>query len=182
MSMLKVIVTSCLLSMLLIPQTIMAANVPKAFTVSPQIGGYRFEGNQDGKLDAAFVYSIAVGYNYNQNIGVEAGYSYVATENEREKSNNFNTGRLDLLYHLVPENTLVPFIIGGVGLTRASINNDDDIILEYGVGLKYFITDTIALRTEVKHIFDINNNDDHSGQNYYNNLAYTVGMTFHIKQ
>lgn len=181
MSINKIIIMSCLLSLLLIAQTAFAGNPPGTLTLSPQIGGYMFEGNQDDKLDDALVYSIAIGYNYNQSLGIEAGYSYVNTEAESGKSNSINTGRVDLLYHLFPEETLVPFIIGGLGLSRANINHDDDIIVEYGLGIKYFIINGIALRAEVKHIFDINYNDDHRNQSYYNNLAYTVGFTFHNK-
>lgn len=181
MSITKIISTSCLLALLLIAQTVFAGNPSGSITLSPQIGGYMFEGNQDGNLDDALVYSIAIGYNYNQSLGIEAGYSYVNTETESGKSNTINTGRVDLLYHLSPEKTLVPFIIGGLGLSHANINQDDDIILEYGLGMKYFITNGIALRAEVKHIFDINYEDDHRKQSYYNNLAYTVGFTFHNK-
>lgn len=173
----KIITTSCLLSLLMIAQTVSASNLPGAFTLSPQIGGYIFEGNQDGRLDNALVYNLAFGYNYNKNLGVEAGYSYLSTETERGKSNTINTGRLDVLYHLYPEKAMVPFIIAGLGASHANMNDDDDIILEYGLGLKYFLSDNVALRGEAKHVFDCNAGDNGNNQTCYNNFSYTFGFT-----
>lgn len=177
----KIIVTSCLVSFLLTPQALLAANIPGAFTISPQIGGYMFEGNQDGGLDDALVYSIAAGYNCDKNFGAELGYSYINTESESGKSNSINTGRLDLLYHFMPEKDFVPFAIVGVGVSHANLMSDDDIVLGYGGGFKYFLSDTVALRAEVKHVLDFNYNDDDHNQSFYNNLSYTAGFTFQIK-
>lgn len=177
MSINKIIVTSCLLTLLLISQTVLAGNLPGAFTLSPQIGGYVFEGNQDNKLDSAVVYNIAAGYNFNKNIGTELGYSYIDTDNRYGESNEIHIGRLDLLYHFIPEKDLVPFGIAGLGISHADINDDDDIILEYGLGFKYFLSDNFALRAEVKHIQNFNYNDDDPNQSFYNNLSYTAGFT-----
>lgn len=177
MSIVKNVGISCIVFLLLIAQNATAGNLPKAFTLSPQIGGYIFEGNQDNKLDSAVVYNIAVGYNYNKNIGAEIGYSYIDTDNRFGESNEIHTGRLDLLYHFMPEQALVPFAIVGVGLSRADINNDDDIVSEYGLGFKYFLSNNVALRAEVKHILDFNYNDDDHIPSYYNNFSYTAGFT-----
>ena len=176
----KVFVMSCMVSLLLIPQVPLAANLPGAFTLSPQIGGYMFEGNQDGKLDDALVYSIAVGYNFDKNFGAELGYSYINTENQAGKSNSINSGRLDFLYHFMPEQNFVPFVIAGVGLSHANMNNDDDITPGYGVGFKYFLSKNVALRAEVKHILNFNYNDADDNPSFYNNLSYTAGFTFQM--
>lgn len=182
MNMARIIVTSCLVSFLLIPQALLAANIPGAFTISPQIGGYMFEGNQDAELDDQSVYSsIAIGYNFNKYVGAELGYSYIDTENKYGDSNSINSGRVDLLYHFMPEKAFVPFVIAGAGISRIDVSKDDDIILEYGLGCKYFLNDYVALRAEVKHIFDINYQDDDRHQSFYNNLSYTAGFTFQLK-
>lgn len=181
MSIVKNVGISCLVCLLLMSQNVSAGNLPQAFTISPQIGGYMFEGNQDGGLDDAVVYSLSVGYNFNKSCGAELGYSYINTEDESGKSNSINSGRLDLLYHFMPEKDFVPFVIAGAGLSHANINSDDDIIAGYGLGFKYFLSDTVALRAEVKHILDINYDDDDNNQDYYNNLSYTAGLTFQLK-
>lgn len=177
MSIKRIIITSGLLALLLIAQTASAGNLPGAFTLSPQIGGYVFEGNQDNELDSAVVYNIAVGYNFTKAIGTELGYSYVDTDNRYGESNKIHYGRLDLLYHCMAEKDFVPFGIAGAGLSHADINKDDDIILEYGLGFKYFLSDNVALRAEAKHIFDFNAYDKGNSQNYFNNFSYTAGFT-----
>jgi len=177
MSMMKLVITSCLVILLMIPQVVSAANIAKAFTLSPQIGGYMFEGNQDGNLDDATVYSIALGYNYNQNLGVELGYRYIGTENSSEQNTSINAGQVDVLYHLFPKNDLVPFVLVGAGLSHSNANSDDDIITECGLGFKYFLSDNFALRAEAKYIQNWNGSDDNVDSNLYNNFSYTAGFT-----
>lgn len=177
MKMIKLVLTGWLVTLLLIPQAVSAANIAKAFTLSPQIGGYMFEGNQSGDLDDATVYSIALGYNYNQNLGVELGYRYLGTENSSEQNTSINAGQVDVLYHLFPKNDFVPFAIAGVGLSHSNAAQDDDIITEYGLGFKYFLSDNFALRADAKHIQNWNNSDDDDDSNLYNNFSYTFGFT-----
>jgi len=173
----KIITTSCFLTLLLITQTVSAANLPGAFTLSPQIGGYVFEGNQDDDLDSTVAYNIAVGYNFTKAIGTELGYSYINADNKYDKSTEIHTGRLDLLYHCMADKKFVPFGIAGLGLSHMSINKDDDLILEYGLGFKYFLSDNVALRGEAKHIFDCNAGDNNNNQTCHNNFSYTFGFT-----
>lgn len=177
MNMIKLVVTSCLVTLLLIPQIVSAANLEKAFTFSPQIGGYLFEGNQEGNLDDATVYSVALGYNLDANLGVELGYRYLGTENNSGHNTSINAGQVDVLYHLFPKNDFVPFGIAGVGLSRSNATNDDDIITECGLGLKYFLSNNFALRAEAKHILNWNYGDDDNNRYLYNNFSFTVGFT-----
>lgn len=173
----KIITTSCLLTLLLIAQTVSAGNLPGAFTLSPQIGGYVFEGNQDDDLDSTVAYNIAVGYNFTKAIGAELGYTYVDADNRYDKSNKIHTGRLDLLYHCMADKELVPFGIAGLGVSHNEHNADDDLVLEYGLGVKYFLSDNVALRGEAKHVFDCNADDNGHNQTCYNNFTYTFGFT-----
>lgn len=173
----KLFFTSGILTLLLLSQTVLAANLPGAFTLSPQIGGYVFEGNQEEDLDSAAVYNIAFGYNYNKSIGVELGYSYLDTDNRYDESNKIHTGRLDLLYHFMPEKEFVPFAIAGLGLNHNEHSSNDDVILEYGLGIKYFLSDNVALRGDAKHIFNFDVDDDGNSQNVFNNFTYTFGFT-----
>ena len=50
----------------------------------------------------------------------------------------------------------------------------------YGAGVKFFLTDRVALRADVRHIIDINVNDVGSHPSYYNNLSLTAGLTFQL--
>jgi OOP family OmpA-OmpF porin len=71
----------------------------------------------------------------------------------------------------MPENKLVPYISAGVGAVRISGDTDEngsDPLFNYGAGIKYFLTENLAVRGDIRHIIT----DD---PKY--NVIYTVGLT-----
>ncbi len=148
-----------------------------AISVSPFIGGYTFEGNED--LKTAPAYGLRAGYNFTENCSLEYFFHYVPTETE------FRAGSPEVkvygygmegLYHFRPGSRFVPFLAAGVGGIRyngaagAEMDTRNKLALDYGAGLKYFLWNNIALRADVRHIIPFNDR--------YNNLLYTVGIDF----
>jgi OOP family OmpA-OmpF porin len=75
------------------------------------------------------------------------------------------------LYHFMPERRFVPFLaigIGGIHYSDPADNNK--LAVDYGAGLKYFLTDDIALRADVRHILPLNDR--------YNDLLVSFGVNF----
>jgi OmpA-OmpF porin, OOP family len=146
---------------------------PGDFSVSPFIGGFLFEGNQD--LEHRPVYGLRIGYDYSRNWGVEAVFDYVRTNYKATDSTTdvFNY-RLEGLYYILPGSKLVPFLAAGIG--GMSIDSNDDAIdrhrfvLDYGAGLKYSLTERWSLRADVRHVLAFGS--------VYNNLEYTLGLSF----
>lgn len=143
-------------------------------SISPYIGGYLFEGNQD--LKHAPVFGLRGGYHFTKSLGLEGYVHYVKSE-YKDLTGNPDMKVLgygiDGLYHFMPGSRLVPFLAAGIGVSHydpAGMANHDKLTLNYGAGLKYFLTDNIALRADVRHVNPLN---DH-----YNDLLYTVGVTF----
>ena len=166
------------------PLAAQAANYPYSLSVTPFAGGYVFEGNQ--RLHNTPVYGLAIGYNLSEHWALE-GVASFSTDVTSDKSNNEDLRvfglRGDILYHFLPEGPLVPYLaIGGgyLGLEPRKGETDDDLMVNYGAGLKFFLTDSVALRADVRHILDINVNDIGSHPSYYNNLSYTAGLTFQL--
>ncbi|WP_198012362.1 outer membrane beta-barrel domain-containing protein, partial [Desulfosarcina sp. BuS5] len=149
-----------------------AENKAGAFTVSPMLGGYIFEDNQDIEEKAA--YGLGLGYNIDQNWGLEGMFNYIDTDSEKDAGDvDAYIYRIDTLYHFTPDKKLVPYIatgIGGITLDPSRESNDTDFLVNYGGGIKYFVNDFTALRADVRHIISFNDT--------YNNLAYTFGLTF----
>jgi OOP family OmpA-OmpF porin len=147
-----------------------------AFSVTPFIGGYTFEGNED--LKNALVYGLRGGYHFTQNLGIEGFFNYVPTESKSLAGNPavklYGLG-IEGLYHFMPESRLVPFLALGVGGSRYSVSgaikDRDRFTVDYGAGLKFFLTDNLALRADVRHVI-LPLNDR------YNELLYTVGLNF----
>ena len=151
-----------------------------AVSLSPFVGGYTFDGVQ--KLETAPVYGLRLGYDLTKNLGVELVGDYLATEGTRVKSSiNAISYRLDILYNLMPDGPLVPYLaVGGGGITFGHGRDGLEIskrttdgTANAGLGLKYFLTDSIALRGDARQIFVF---EDHTSVKY--NLEYTAGITF----
>ena len=139
-----------------------------SFSVTPQLGGYLFEGNQD--LKNGFTFGLGAGYNFTRNLGAEFFLNYI---NSKSDTNGTDVDgylyRLDGLYHFMPESRLVPYIaagLGGITLAPDDGDNDTSFLVNYGGGVKYFITDTIALRGDLRHVITFDDT--------YSNLIYTL--------
>lgn len=153
-----------------------AGNRKGAFTLHPHIGGYVFEGNQD--INSGPVFGVGLGYNVTERIGLEGVFNYVDTDassRDRKPDVEAYLYRLDFLYHFMPDGELVPYLSAGVGAINVETDvgdNDDDtnMMVDGGAGVKVFIKDYLALRGEVRYVRDVE--DD------FNNFMYTIGLNF----
>ena len=150
---------------------------PSTFSLTPYIGGYTFEGNQH--LKTRPVYGLRAGYDFTRNLGVEALFGYASTDYNGTdaggaQGTNVYNYRLEGLYHLMPASKLVPFVSAGVGGQRvlypAGVSDKTRAAFSYGAGLKYFLTERVALRADVRHVLVFDS--------IYNNLEYTLGLGF----
>ncbi len=149
----------------------------KRFSLTPFIGGYTFEGNEE--LKTRPVYGLRFGYDITREWGIEGALDYVRTDympNNTSSDVNVYGYRVEALYNFLPGGKLVPFVAAGVGGRSTNYdnapNNRNHLLLDYGAGLKYFLWDTIALRADIRHLI-LNNDTTH-------NLEYTVGLTFYF--
>lgn len=152
-----------------------------AFTVSPMVGGYVFDNAQDIEKDA--VMGLGLGYNITENWGAEVMFNYGKFDFEYfdpiscvclEDDMGAYMLRLDGLYHFRPDKRFVPYLAAGIGnvwLDESNYPHDDSyIMLNYGGGIKFDLTENIALRADARHIF--------APEDSLNNLVATVGVTF----
>ncbi|MFA6009545.1 MAG: OmpA family protein [Desulfobacteraceae bacterium] len=173
MDMFKSIICLCLMICSMITAGTVSAEIKAgAITLSPSIGGYVFEGNQD--LENGPTFGLGLGYNMDTHWAAEAAIHYIDTERDRG-GNDVNTWlyHLDAMYHFNPSEKLVPYLATGIGslvVDPDRAHNDDDFAVNYGAGLKYFLRDDVALRGDVRHVV--------SFSSIHSNLLYTVGLTF----
>jgi len=149
---------------------------PESFSVSPFVGGYSFLGRD--RLETMPVYGIRGGYNITSHFGVEAALDYIRTEG---KSNSgigdvdaFNY-HLDMLYHFMPDGPLVPYLAAGYGGHSREYEGASDITrsaFNYGAGVKYFLTEAMALRGDLRHLVMRDEGET------FHNLEYSVGLDF----
>jgi OmpA-OmpF porin, OOP family len=173
----KKIIMGVIMVLLAVSVTVGHAQVREgSFSVTPFIGGYIFEGNED--LKNAPVFGLRGGYNFTKSLGVEGFFNYVPSEIKSQAGNPdvrlYGFG-VEGLYHFMPESRLVPFVALGLGGSRYSAPGDikdrDRFTVDYGAGLKYFLTENLALRADVRHVIL-------PLHDRYNELLYTVGLNF----
>lgn len=158
-----------------------AANRPYAFTLTPFVGSYLFD--RDQPLEDGPVYGLAVGYNIRERWAVEGAFSAVASEYTVSSANNVDVYNLTLnvLYHFLPNRDLVPFVTAGVGLQSihpGGVDSDENLLFNYGAGVKYFLTEHIGLRAEVRHL--LVGSDLEQDSDVVSNLTFTAGVTFQL--
>ena len=156
-----------------------AGNQADTFTLDPFMGGYRFDTAQ--QLDTRSYYGLRGGYNFTKNLGLEAMFGFVPTETQSQAyvDRDVQVYRygLDALYHFNADGTVVPFVAAGF----AGMQTDNGSkgmpdhgrgMFDYGVGVKWFLSDTVALRGDVRQMLFSEGGDSRT------NMEYTVGLTF----
>ncbi len=148
---------------------------PKSFSITPFFGGYTFEGNEN--ISTSAVYGLRAGYNFTKNWGFEGFFNYIPAKvkdvigDDDMKISGYGA---EALYHFMPEKKLVPFLALGAGGTHysppAGTDSYNKFTLDYGAGLKFFLTEWVALRADVRHVLPLNDR--------YNDLLYTFGINF----
>ncbi len=164
----------CVLSVLLIMTGLAAAeNKEGAISLSPHVGGYIFDNDQEINSDP--LYGIGIGYNFTEHWGIEGVFGFVNTDKkEVSKDTDVDASiyRIDGLYHFMPAADIVPYVAAGFGVIKIDTengNNESNSLFNYGAGVKLFITETLAARGDIRHLYDIDDSN--------NNFAYTLGLT-----
>jgi OmpA-OmpF porin, OOP family len=149
-----------------------------AFSISPYIGGYMYDEDQPLRKHRP-VYGFRLGYDWTDHFGTELVGNFVRAQ-YRASDNHVGVlnYRLDLLYNFMPESTVVPYLAaGGGGETiryyKIDGGHSTDGTFNFGGGVKFFVSDDVALRADLRHILDI------TGQERtFHNWEYSVGIGF----
>lgn len=99
------------------------------------------------------VFGLRMGYNITPHWELEGAYSKIASSAE--------LAGLDALYHLTPDKRFVPFLLAGVGYGHVQPlrkTHYDTMMGDVGVGFKYFLTDNVAFRSEIRDVVTHSNN------------------------
>ncbi|MFO7982374.1 MAG: OmpA family protein [Desulfuromonadales bacterium] len=153
-----------------------------AWTLSPMVGSLNFD--SDENLDNSALYNVGIGYNFTDHWAGEfmAGFSETSPENGSGNINVYS-GRADILYHFTPENAATFYAALGAGMFQydprgalSSAGEDEDLLFNYGLGLKAMISDTAGFRFDARHALTAEKHN-FEGRTH-NQFRYTAGMYF----
>lgn len=154
--------------------------------VSPFVGYNWFQDKQN--LKDRPVYGGRLGYNFTPHWGIEGTVEFINSSVKDQAIRGPKEGQfahpaddvdlyfyhVDGVYHFMPESKLNPFIVAGFGGAHYDprISTLDMFAFNVGVGAKYWITDHVALRADLRDymVGEIT-------QETYHNIAATVGVT-----
>ena len=158
-----------------------------SFEVTP-FAGYNFFENDQNLKDRP-VFGGRFGYNITKNFGIELSGERIHTRVADSARTDMTEGQFgspqdrvhvtfynfDAVYHFMPEGNINPYISAGIGGTHYSprISTKDMLNIDFGGGVKAWLTDNIALRVDLR---------DHMVSEVlaerYHNLEATMGIVF----
>lgn len=148
-----------------------AGNKAETLSLTPFIGGLHFEPNPG--FDPAIIGGARIGYNITRNIGIE-GVAAAGNSTTSPPNVSIATYRLEGIYNFIPNKSLVPFVAvgyGGMNFKHKEIGQDVRAgLFSYGIGAKYFINDTYAIRGDARHLVMSNSG---ATENF---AEYTLGL------
>jgi len=150
--------------------------------VSPLVGGYHFEGDEN--IESGQVAGFGAGYNLSENLAIELTSKWgkfdrtycneVCCDEIVDEVDGYLRS-IDALFHFSPEQNMVPYFSVGMGyldLDHPTTKNERNDFVNYGAGFHYFLTQSMALRGDVKHIVTLDES--------HNNFTWSVGLTYFI--
>jgi len=150
------------------------------FSLMP--GGMVFEKNKN--IGDGPVFALGLGYSFTPRLEAELMAMYGQhnvsywDENKQvadyEKSGSL-TYNMNIHYHLTASKIFIPYFglgIGSMNFESDAIDDNNAVRMNYGLGAKYFLDESIALRGDVYHIFSLDDPD--------NQFVCTVGLTLQL--
>ena len=144
------------------------------YELTPTIGGVIPEGNLD--LDDALSYGLRLGVNVDDYFfdQIEAGVEHAPEVGIKNTNLDVDVTRffVNIIkeYEIASKTSLYGLV--GVGYERFSqelAGNENDGFGNYGIGVKYALTEALNLKAEARHAITFNGN---------NNFLYTLGLSF----
>lgn len=168
------------LAVMALAGTAQAGERAGAFSISPFVGGYVFDDDDQAWLkEHRLMGGLRLGYDWTDHFSTELVGSYMKGQYASvDKHFGIYSYHLDLLWNFMPRTAFVPYVaVGGGGTTiRLDGPNSHDGTFNAGGGLKFFMGENLALRVDARHILDFQNKD--LDDNIGNNWEYSLGLSF----
>lgn len=130
----------------------------KGFNLNPQVGSMWFDSKRN--VDDEIFYGLGFGYQFDSPWALEANYltGETNTNGPFDIDVDFEEIRLDALYHWKPAaSKSQPYWAfgAGQGYFDTTSSEDTETRVNVGLGLKYFVSDAVALRTDGRVVYGV---------------------------
>ena len=166
-----------LLSTIACATMVLAANSDYKYEITPMFGGAFTEGNIGLDRDYANA-GLALGFNLNDSMfdQIELGFLRSIDDVEYTGLPARDTGITRVFTNLVKDyelNSAVSvYALAGLGIEIFDDefnNNKDGLFGNYGLGVKYKITDSVAIKADARHLIETDHGDS--------TLLYNIGLS-----
>lgn len=156
---------------------VLAANSDYKYEITPMFGGAFTEGNLSLDRDYANA-GLALGFNLNDSMfdQIELGFLRSTQDVEYTGLPARDTGITRVFTNLVKDydlnSALSVYALAGVGVEIFDDefnDNEDGIFGNYGMGVKYKITDRVAIKADARHLIEADHGDS--------TLLYNIGLS-----
>lgn len=163
-SVLKKMAPVLLASVFLLPLSARSEIKGGSVEITP-FGGYNFFEKRQNLEDSPLI-GGRLGYNFTKHFGIEGTWEFMKSYVDDKSAKFSREGQFTrpihdvsitqfsggLVYHFIPEARFNPYITAGYGVVHYSpkINNKNMSVINFGGGAKYWLTDHIALRGDVR--------------------------------
>lgn len=163
-----------LLSTALCASMMFAANSEYKYEITPLIGGTYTEGNLN--LDRNYANGgLSIGFNLDDSMFDQVELGLLRSIGDVGYDDGRDTGITRVFTNLIKEysiNDALSFYgLVGAGIEHfdeEALGNEDGLFANYGLGIKYKISEAMSLKADVRHLVEFDDSD--------NNLLYTVGL------
>ena len=165
-----------LLSTVACATMVLAANSDYKYEITTLIGGSVSEHNTDLQDNFGNA-GLALGFNQTDSFfsQIELGFLRSMEDVDYQNDSTRDTGITRVFTNLVKDYSLTDsvslYTLAGLGVEIFDdefAGNEDGLFGNYGFGLKYNINDSVALKTDVRHVIETDHGD--------NTLLYNVGL------
>ena len=162
-----------LTALVLCSTMLFAQNNNYDYEITPMLGGVNAEGNLD--LDDQQLYGISIGKNLDEDsIFDQVELGILNSTNTDYIIGGEDTYITRIFANLINEyemnETVSLYSLVGLGyetFSNEKYENDDEGFANYGLGLKFKLSESVSLKTDVRHLINFHGD---------NNLLYTLGL------
>lgn len=154
----------------LVASALISSELPN-YELSAFLGG--FDSTNSAKIDESELFGLGFAKKLDKNLMLNLSYF----NSDIDYRDSLEDSKLDVItlnpeyYFMGASENLKPYLTAGIGYARFAneqFDNENDWLVNYGVGLKYLATETLSLKFEGKHLHTLD-----EGNNYF---TYTVGF------